>query len=408
MMRERRRLSDADLTPEQQAAVESRRAHRQTAEYEKGLDRDIKVYRREYPPTAHDEELATALATLRLRARRQGLSLADLAERTGIDRATISKLETGKIANPTIVTLRTYAAALGSASRGRLPTYPHDRAGHRPLEISLPCRPPRFTASEDIVTRDMNSVVMGMHRSNQETRRCLESSQGWAVGALGSSSSALARSTRPSRPRAGRPGGAGGYHADRSGPDGGLCVADIALAGRGPSPGGQALALSDTQGNRVVLVTCDIIAFRRPFTPRVKDRIKAKYDIPSENIVLFASHNHAGPAPAEPPDPARSDRPGREGFENNIAYTRELEDKIVAAVGEALGKMEPVSLSYGIGRRISPSTDVSRHLGGSGSGRIPPGRWMRACRSFACRNRKASRWPSSLATLVTTRPSVPT
>ncbi len=36
-----------------------------------------------------------------------------MAERTGIDRATISKLETGKIANPTIGTLTTYARALG-------------------------------------------------------------------------------------------------------------------------------------------------------------------------------------------------------------------------------------------------------------------------------------------------------
>ena len=36
-----------------------------------------------------------------------------MAERTGIDRATISKLETGKLANPTIGTLRTYARALG-------------------------------------------------------------------------------------------------------------------------------------------------------------------------------------------------------------------------------------------------------------------------------------------------------
>jgi len=36
-----------------------------------------------------------------------------MAKRTGIDRATISKLETGKIANPTIGTLRTYARALG-------------------------------------------------------------------------------------------------------------------------------------------------------------------------------------------------------------------------------------------------------------------------------------------------------
>ncbi len=112
----------------------------------------------------------------------------------------------------------------------------------------------------------------------------------------------------------------------------------------------KALALSDAKGTTVVIVTCDIIAFRRPFTTRVTDRVNAKYGLPRENIVLFASHNHAGPAPAEPPDPARSDRPARDGSENNVAYTRDLEDKIVDVIGEALGKMEPVSLSYGIGR----------------------------------------------------------
>jgi transcriptional regulator with XRE-family HTH domain len=36
-----------------------------------------------------------------------------MTARTRIDRATISKLETGKLANPTIGTLRTYAKALG-------------------------------------------------------------------------------------------------------------------------------------------------------------------------------------------------------------------------------------------------------------------------------------------------------
>jgi len=34
-------------------------------------------------------------------------------ERTRIDRGTISKLERGEIPNPTVGTLRTYAAALG-------------------------------------------------------------------------------------------------------------------------------------------------------------------------------------------------------------------------------------------------------------------------------------------------------
>jgi ribosome-binding protein aMBF1 (putative translation factor) len=108
----RRRLNDAELTPEQRAAVEARRAERQTAQYRGELERDIAAYRQEYPPLG-DPELVEALAGLRRERERQGLSLTDMAERTGIDRATISKLETGKIPNPTIGTLRTYAKALG-------------------------------------------------------------------------------------------------------------------------------------------------------------------------------------------------------------------------------------------------------------------------------------------------------
>ena len=87
-------------------------SQRQTAQYQDELARDIEAYRQEYPPVG-DPELIAALAGLRRERERQGLSLTDMAERTGIDRATISKLETGKIANPTIGTLRTYAKALG-------------------------------------------------------------------------------------------------------------------------------------------------------------------------------------------------------------------------------------------------------------------------------------------------------
>jgi DNA-binding XRE family transcriptional regulator len=110
--RRRRRLADADLTPEQRAAAEARRAERRTPEYQEELARDIDAYRREYPPVG-DPELIAALAGLRRQRERQGLSLTDMAERTGIDRATISKLETGKLANPTVGMLRTYARALG-------------------------------------------------------------------------------------------------------------------------------------------------------------------------------------------------------------------------------------------------------------------------------------------------------
>ncbi len=109
---QRRRLDDAELTPEQRAAIETRRAERQTPQYQEEMARDIEAYRQEYPPL-RDSELIEALAGLRRERERQGLSLTDMAERTGIDRATISKLETGKLANPTIGTLRTYAKALG-------------------------------------------------------------------------------------------------------------------------------------------------------------------------------------------------------------------------------------------------------------------------------------------------------
>jgi transcriptional regulator with XRE-family HTH domain len=42
-----------------------------------------------------------------------GLSLADLSERTGIDRATLSKFENGVRGNPTLATMTRYAEALG-------------------------------------------------------------------------------------------------------------------------------------------------------------------------------------------------------------------------------------------------------------------------------------------------------
>ena len=98
------------------------------------------------------------------------------------------------------------------------------------------------------------------------------------------------------------------------------------------------------------MVTCDIIGFRRSFTNRVKDRVKDKYGLPREDVVLFASHNHAGPALVEPTESGLTTVPARDGFQNNVDYTKNLEDKLVDLIGEALAKMEPASLSYGVGR----------------------------------------------------------
>jgi transcriptional regulator with XRE-family HTH domain len=60
-----------------------------------------------------DLSLWEILAALRLERERQGLTLADVSGRTGIHPTTISKLENGRLPNPTYSTLRTYAHALG-------------------------------------------------------------------------------------------------------------------------------------------------------------------------------------------------------------------------------------------------------------------------------------------------------
>jgi transcriptional regulator with XRE-family HTH domain len=43
----------------------------------------------------------------------QGLTLADVAGRMGIDAPALSRLETGKVLNPTLATLHKWAEALG-------------------------------------------------------------------------------------------------------------------------------------------------------------------------------------------------------------------------------------------------------------------------------------------------------
>ena len=54
-----------------------------------------------------------ALQALKRERQRCGLSLADVARRSGLDRAVVSRLENGKQDNPTVATLMRYAAAVG-------------------------------------------------------------------------------------------------------------------------------------------------------------------------------------------------------------------------------------------------------------------------------------------------------
>ncbi len=58
-------------------------------------------------------ELRKTFAALKALREHQGLSISDMAERTGMDRAMISRLENGQVDNPTVATMTRYAKALG-------------------------------------------------------------------------------------------------------------------------------------------------------------------------------------------------------------------------------------------------------------------------------------------------------
>ena len=69
------------------------------------------------PPVGLGAYISLQALLHRLKQEREsaGLSLADVAERTGMDRAAISRLENGHQPNPTVDTLSRYAAALGKS-----------------------------------------------------------------------------------------------------------------------------------------------------------------------------------------------------------------------------------------------------------------------------------------------------
>jgi DNA-binding XRE family transcriptional regulator len=59
-------------------------------------------------------DLLTMLRKLKKHRESQGLSLADVADRSGMDRSAISRLENGQYLNPTVDTLYRYAQAVGA------------------------------------------------------------------------------------------------------------------------------------------------------------------------------------------------------------------------------------------------------------------------------------------------------
>ena len=98
-----------------EATEEEKERHRRIREHIQEELVDIKKQAKQQLAEALQRGIAMQhiIAVLKAERVKQGLSLSDMKERTGIERSTLSRLENHEEANPTVNTLTRYAEAVG-------------------------------------------------------------------------------------------------------------------------------------------------------------------------------------------------------------------------------------------------------------------------------------------------------
>lgn len=109
------------------------------------------------------------------------------------------------------------------------------------------------------------------------------------------------------------------------------------------------LALEDPAGGRLVLVTSDLLDMPRPLSEAVAEEVRKHAGLPRERLLLTVSHNHTGPVLGNSSLIGMYDMPP-ELAKKSEDYTKELQEKMVAVVTEALADLKPARLAFGSGK----------------------------------------------------------
>jgi len=110
----------------------------------------------------------------------------------------------------------------------------------------------------------------------------------------------------------------------------------------------KALALEDTSGRRVVLVTSDFQGVPKDMSDVAFSRIKQKFDLDRHQVMFTFSHNHCGPR-------LGSDLVDYYPIDDDQVqlveeYTASMVRKFVDVIGDALSQLAPAKLHQGEGR----------------------------------------------------------
>ncbi len=96
----------------------------------------------------------------------------------------------------------------------------------------------------------------------------------------------------------------------------------------------------ESNGQRLVLVSTDILGFYEGTAQDFREAILNEFDLEPGQLFLSAIHTHSAPSPVL--DPKR-------GHANNIEYTASLRDKLVDVIRQALEDLQPAEIGIGVG-----------------------------------------------------------
>lgn len=129
----------------------------------------------------------------------------------------------------------------------------------------------------------------------------------------------------------------------------------------------KALVLEDAAGERLTLVTLDLVGIDRDFSLAVRDAIAKKHGLAPDRCALLCSHTHSGPVVGRNLKPMYFLEEHQRGLVER--YTNTLKDKLIDLVGAAIGKLAPAALTWASGeagfavnRRNNPEAEVPRLL----------------------------------------------
>lgn len=109
----------------------------------------------------------------------------------------------------------------------------------------------------------------------------------------------------------------------------------------------KALALEDSKGSRIVILTTDLIGLPRAVTDVVGARVAKEYGLERSRILMNSSHTHTGPVVYPNLSMMYFLEPEQERAVK--AYRDRLMDQLVSVIGGAIADLKPATVSYGAG-----------------------------------------------------------